>query len=381
MKKFKLIHFINSLNIGGAETIVKDYVLLIDKKKFDIVILCHDRVGSFYEKILQDAGIRIFFISDFFPFKRLYFNRLIHKFIRHSYIDKLIAKFIIKREKPDIIHSHQPFNSIIEFANPSKKCKLFHTVHSEPKEFWCTGTRYANRDFKAVSSLIKKHGMRLIALHEPMRQELNQMFHVNNTVVLNNGIDFNKFNVSESKETIRKELNINEDAFLVGHVGRFVPLKRHDLIVDSFYELCKIKKNAHLLLVGSGETRSQIEEKVKSMQLSEKVTILEPRMDIPRIMKSLDVFIFPSLFEGLGIVLIEAQRMGVPCVVSDAIPEAAIVSNLVLRMPKDSTPLQWSERLTGTGSIHPEYFGIEKWDMSIVVKELENLYLQEVSQG
>lgn len=381
MKKFKLIHFINSLNIGGAETIVKDYVLLIDKKKFDIVILCHDRVGSFYEKILQDAGIRIFFISDFFPFKRLYFNRLIHKFIRHSYIDKLIAKFIIKREKPDIIHSHQPFNSIIEFAIPSNKCKLFHTVHSEPKEFWCTGTRYANRDFKAVSSLIRKHGMRLIALHEPMRQELNQMFHVNNTVVLNNGIDFNKFNVSESKETIRKELNINEDAFLVGHVGRFVPLKRHDLIVDSFYELCKIKKNAHLLLVGSGETRSQIEEKIKSMQLSEKVTILEPRMDIPRIMKSLDVFIFPSLFEGLGIVLIEAQRMGVPCVVSDAIPEAAIVSNLVLRMPKDSTPLQWSERLNGTGSIHPEYFGIEKWDMSIVVKELENLYLQEVSQG
>lgn len=381
MKKFKLIHFINSLNIGGAETIVKDYVLLIDKKKFDIVILCHDRVGSFYEKILQDAGIRIFFISDFFPFKRLYFNRLIHKFIRHSYIDKLIAKFIIKREKPDIIHSHQPFNSIIEFANPSKKCKLFHTVHSEPKEFWCTGTRYANRDFRAVSSLIKKHGMRLIALHEPMRQELNQMFHVNNTVVLNNGIDFNKFNVSESKETIRKELNINEDAFLVGHVGRFVPLKRHDLIVDSFYELCKVKKNAHLLLVGSGETRSQIEEKIKSMQLSEKVTMLEPRMDIPRIMKSLDVFIFPSLFEGLGIVLIEAQRMGVPCVVSDAIPDAAIVSNLVLRMPKDSTPLQWAKRLNGICSIHPEYFGIEKWDMCIVVKTLENLYLQEISQG
>ncbi|MBR6124006.1 glycosyltransferase [Candidatus Saccharibacteria bacterium] len=381
MTKVKLLHFINSLNIGGAESLVKDYALLIDKEKFDVVILCHDRIGSLYEKLIQNAGIRILFISDFFPFKKLYFNRLVNKIVRHSYLDKLIAKIIIKKEKPDIIHSHQPFNRIIEFVNPSKKCKLFHTVHSEPKEFWCTGTRYANRDFKAVSSLIKKHGMRLIALHEPMRQELNQMFHVNNTVVLNNGIDFSRFNVSESKEVIRKELNISEDAFLVGHVGRFVPLKRHDLIVDSFYELCKIKKNAHLLLVGSGELRSHIEEKIKLMQLREKVTILEPRLDIPRIMKSLDVFIFPSLFEGLGIVLIEAQRMGVPCVVSDAIPEAANVSNLVVKMPKDSAPLQWAEKLNGACSIHPEYFGIEKWDMSIVVKQLENLYLQEISQG
>lgn len=346
MTKIKLLHFINSLNIGGAESLVKDYALLIDKEKFDVVILCHDRIGSLYEKLLQNAGIRIFFISDFFPFKKLYFNRLVNKIVRHSYLDKLIAKIIIKKEKPDIIHSHQPFNRIIEFVNPSKKCKLFHTVHSEPKEFWCTGTRYANRDFKAVSSLIKKHGMRLIALHEPMRQELNQMFHVNNTVVLNNGIDFSRFNVSESKEVIRKELNISEE-----------------------------------LLVGSGELRSRIEEKIKLMQLREKVTILEPRLDIPRIMKSLDVFIFPSLFEGLGIVLIEAQRMGVPCVVSDAIPEAANVSNLVVKMPKDSVPLQWAEKQNGACSIHPEYFGIEKWDMSIVVKQLENLYLQEISQG
>jgi len=380
MTKIKLLHFIDNLNQGGAETLVKDYAFLIDKDKFDVVILCHDRIGSLYEKKLQDAGIRVFFISDFFPFKRLYFNRLIHKFIRHSYIDKLIAKFIIKRENPDIIHSHQPFNRIIEFVNPSKKCKLFHTVHSEPKEFWCTGTRYANRDFQAVSSLIRKHGMRLIALHEPMRQELNQMFHVNNTVVLNNGVDFSRFKVSETKEMIRKELNISEDAFLVGHVGRFVPVKNHDMIIDVFYELCKLKEKAHLLLVGSGELRSQIEEKIKLMQLREKVTILEPRLDIPRIMKSLDVFIFPSLFEGLGIVLIEAQRMGVPCVVSEAIPEAAFVSNLVLRMPKDSTPLQWAEKLNVACSIHPEYFGIEKWDMSIVVKQLENLYLQELSR-
>lgn len=380
MKKIKLLHFIHNLNQGGAETLVKDYALLIDKEKFDLIILCHDRINSPYEKILKDAGIRLIFISDYFPFKRLYFNPLINKIICHSYIDKMIARYIVRKENPDIIHTHLPFNSIIKFTNPSKKCKLFHTVHSQPKAYWCTGTRFANRDFKAVSYLVKKYGMRLIALNEPMRVELNEMFHVNNTVVLNNGIDFKRFNVAESKDTIRKELNIDKNAFLVGHVGRFVPVKNHSLIVEAFHELRKLKKNAHLLLVGTGELRTQIENKIELLGLKENVTILESRTDIPRIMKVLDVFIFPSHFEGLGIVLIEAQKMGVPCVISDAIPEAAIVSNLVFRMQKNSTPKQWAEQLNKTKAIDPEYFGIEKWDMNVVVKQLEELYLKELSR-
>ena len=98
-------------------------------------------------------------------------------------------------------------------------------------------------------------------------------------------------------------------------------------------------------------------------------------------MKALDVFIFPSHFEGLGIVLIEAQKMGIPCVISDAIPEAAIVSNLVFRMQKNSTPKQWAEQLGNPQIVEPEYFGIEKWDMNTVVKQLEELYLQDLSRN
>ena len=112
------------------------------------------------------------------------------------------------------------------------------------------------------------------------------------------------------------------------------------------------------------------------MRLENYVTILERRTDIPRIMKSLDVFVFPSLYEGLGIVLIEAQKMGVPCVISEAIPHAAVVSNLVFRMQKDSTPKQWAEQLIDAKVAELKYFGMEKWDMNIVVKQLEELYLK-----
>ena len=115
------------------------------------------------------------------------------------------------------------------------------------------------------------------------------------------------------------------------------------------------------------------------MQLSDKVTILESRMDIPRIMKALDVFVFPSFFEGLGIVLIEAQKMGIPCVISDAIPEAAVVSNLVTRMTKNSSPKQWAEQISNIKKIVPVYDRIEAWDMNVVVRQLENLYLYGIN--
>lgn len=374
MNRIKLLHFVYNLNQGGAETLVKDYALLIDKEKFDIVLLCHDRIGSPYERILQNAGVRVLFISDYFPFKKIYFNHLVNYIICHSYLDKLIARFIVKKENPDIIHSHLLCNQLIKFTCLGRAPKIFHTVHSQPQAYWCTKSRFGRKDYKAVSYLIKKYGMRLIALNEPMRQELNQMFHVSDTVVLNNGIDFGKFNVAESKEIIRKELNIAEDAFLVGHVGRFVQVKNHVLIVDAFKELRKINKKAHLILVGTGELRSQIEEKIDLLGLKENVTILESRTDIPNILKALDMFIFPSHFEGLGIALIEAQKMGIPCVISSAIPQAAVVSNLVYRMPQNSTPEEWANVMENFSVNNIEYYGIEKWDMNSVVKQLECLY-------
>lgn len=381
MDKIKVLHFIYNLNQGGAETLVKDYALLIDKTKFDIVILCHDRINSPYEKILKSAGIRVVYVSDKIPLKKLYFIPIIHKIVCHTYLDKFLARYIIKRENPDIIHTHLLYNDFVRFSCVAPKIKMFHTVHSQPQAYWGSETRGSKIDYRACTYLIKKYSMIFIALNEPMRLELNELFHVNNTVVLNNGIDFQKFTVAESKESIRKSLGIKEDCFLVGHVGRFVPVKNHDLIVDSFKELTKLRNNAHLLLVGTGELRSKIEAKIKALVIDDKVTILDSRTDIPRIMKSLDVFIFPSFFEGLGIVLIEAQKMGIPCVISSAIPEAAVVSNLVHRMPQNATSKEWAEQLQNFRVNSIIYNGIENWDMNVVIKKLEYIYQQAVSNN
>ena len=235
----------------------------------------------------------------------------------------------------------------------------------------------SKRDLSACKYLVSHFGMQLIALNDPMRDELNSLFQVKNTIVLNNGIDFKRFIVDESKEEIRGEIGIPPDRFLVGHVGRFCTVKNHVFIIDVFKQLLEKKPNSHLLLVGEGELRTAIENKIKKMGITEHVTMLKSRTDIPRIMKCMDVFIFPSLYEGLGIVLIEAQKMKTHCVISSAIPSAAVVSNFVNRMPPDASLDKWVSAILKSHDESIEYYDIEKWDMNNVIHKLESLYSEK----
>lgn len=381
MHKFKLLHFISTLGIGGAQVLVKDYALLMDKSKFDVVILCIKRENTFLENVLEESGIRIIYANDYLPFKKFFLKcNIAYRILLKLGLLKLIVRLIIKKENPNILHFHLPFNSYIKFAKPSKRCALFHTIHSQPEKYWCINKLYAKRDFKALDYLVHARGAQLIALNDHARNVANQLFDVKNTIVLNNAINFDKFNISESKNEIRDSLGINRNCYLVGNVGRFWPVKNHTLMVKAFAELSKEKDNAHLLLVGDGELRLQIESEIESLGIKDKVTILNARNDVPRILKALDVFIFPSLYEGLGIVLIEAQKMGVPCVISNAIPQEAVISNLVYRMEENATPADYANALNNAHIDKIEYHGLEKWDMKIVIKQLESIYIQKLQQ-
>ena len=254
-----------------------------------------------------------------------------------------------------------------------KNIKLFYTCHSEAKVLLDGDRMYEN---KAAKYLIQRNQLQMIALHDDMRKEINQMFGINNTVVIRNGIDFNRFrNISESKEEIRKALNIPENAFVMGHVGRFSGVKNHTFLVDVFSELCKRKENAFLFLVGAGELKQQIEEKLNSLGLQGKYLILSHRSDIPQLMKAMDVFVFPSLYEGLGIVLIEAQVSGLRCIVSDAVPEEAFKTELAVPVSLQKSPAEWCDVILDESIKGKANGNIEDYDMNQEIKRLENLYL------
>lgn len=165
--------------------------------------------------------------------------------------------------------------------------------------------------------------------------------------VLHYGIELSPFCQTLERATVRADLGIRPDGLVVGHVGRLSHQKNHLFLLKIARELVKWRSDAYFLLVGEGPMRRQLEQMVRNSGLNGKVLLLGERGDVSRLMLgAMDVFVFPSLFEGLGIALIEAQAAGLPCVISDRIPaEADVVRALVHRLPLEESAAKWVETI------------------------------------
>lgn len=373
MERKKVLQFIHGFSMGGAEKLVSEYCLKMDKEKYDVSVLCFHRYNTPYEKILEDAGIKVVYASDHIKnYEKIAFQypgRLLMLAKRWLFLRKYL-----REEKIDVLHLHMALSIYVLFANLNKDIKMLRTVHNEPKKRWdnSIGRRI---DFWATKKLVKKHQLQFITLHDDMRKEVNEMFGVNNSLVLNNGIDFSVFEKAIPKMQVREREGIPEDAYVIGHVGRFNKQKNHRLLAETFAEIYKKNEKAFLLMVGNGSLQKETEERLKELGLEERYKILSNRTDIPDLMNAMDKFVFPSNYEGLGIVLIEAQKIGLECIISNAVPDAAIVSNLIKRVDLTASASEWAEEIVNFHVDKTEYLGIEEWDMNQVVRHLEEFYV------
>ena len=285
-----------------------------------------------------------------------------------------MLRLIVKKINPDVIHGHLFILHYLKMLDYKNVKKFLYTCHSEPQVYWHCKTAFSKNEYIAAQWLVKNRAMQFIALHEKMRVELNTMFRVHNTVVVNNGIIFSKFDNPLPSEIVRQKIGIPKEAFVVGHIGRFAEPKNHFFILNCFSKLVVQKPNSFLLLVGNGPLRSIIFSKIRELNLESKVKILDNRTDIPDILNAMNVFLFPSIYEGLGIVLIEAQKMGLPCVVSDKVPSAATISNLVTTLSLKQNQDQWCKALCKAIPSNVVYNNLEKWNMNNIIKQLEKLY-------
>ena len=372
MKKKTVLQFIHGFSMGGAETLTKEYCLKLDKEKFDVSVLCFHRYHTPYEKMLEEAGVPVVYASDHIKdYDKIAFKypgRLVMLAKRWIFL-----RNYLRESKPDILHFHMALSIYVLLANLSRETKMIRTMHTEPTRRWnkSIGRRI---DLWATHKLMKKYPMQFIALHEGMKDELNEMFHVNNTVVLNNGIDFSKFEKTLNQKTVRMREGIPENACVIGHVGRFNEVKNHRFLVEVFEKFHKKDENTFLLLVGNGSLQKKIEEQLKALGLEKSYKILSERTDIPDLLNAMDKFVFPSVYEGLGIAVIEAQKAGLPCIVSSAVPEAATVSNLVKRLDLEAGAEVWAEETAKFHVEAVEYDGMEAWDMKQIVRSLEEIY-------
>ena len=375
----KVIHMISSMNIGGAETMVKDYALLMDKDQFEVKIISLDKCyHSVNEQFLERAGIPVIHLSElrYRADQRLnVFQKIIRRFARYYDLRK-----IIKEEQPDVLHVHLYIGSYLKRLSLKKMgIKLLYTVHNVPEWYYDATKKDKEKysAYKEILRLLKKEDLTLIALHDEMNEELRSLFHTERVITVNNGITLDRFHKElYNRAEVRKVLGIAEDTLLLGHVGRFHEQKNQELIVDILDELCKRGVDAHLLLIGAGPLREQVDEQIERLGLGEKVTILSNRKDIPELMCAMDVFVFPSRWEGFGNVLIEAQSMELPCVVSDQIPSNVIVNSNVSVLSLDTLITEWADCVIQSKPAAPSD-NIQQYDMKNSVRKLEKIYLSE----
>lgn len=370
--KTKVVQYIGRIQDGGAETIVKDYALALVRDNFDVYVICRDYVktSSIYKTLIKN-NIKI--VSMYKDFN--YPDRLLARILGIKYVSNKLSK-VLNDIKPDVIHCHLECLESLFYAKESiGSAKLLFTCHNLPK--MCIGEDNP-KEQEACKYFIKHNNMQIIALHDDMAKEINSMFNINNTAVIKNGIDFNRFkNVAKSKEEIRESLGINKDAYVVGQVGRFAYQKNPEFTVSIFSELLKKKSNSYLLLIGRGKDEEKLRKQISDLGISNNVLLLTNREDIPELLKAMDVFVLPSRFEGLGIVLIEAQVAGLPCLTSNNIPLEAYQSKNTTRLSLEDSKDKWVEALLNPIGNIDKFGNIEDYDMNKQVKKLEMLYTKK----
>ena len=361
----KILHVIGSLESGGSQTLFLNIFKSIDRSKiqFDFLISRPDEL--FYADIVRKLGGKIYVLPAFKGYNLL------------KYI-KSWKEFFAKHPEYDIIHGHVRSTAAI-YLKIAKKFKYITISHSHSVS--------SGKGIIAVIKNILQYPIRyisdyFIACSDEAGKWLfgKRVCDSSRYIVLNNAIDYEEFLFNKDvRTTKRKELDLG-NKFVIGHVGRFISTKNHAFLIDIFKIIHKMNKEALLLLVGDGELWQEIDKKVHDNELSDCVVFTGARSDVPQLLQAMDIFILPSLFEGLGIVLIEAQASGLVSVVSSGIPKEAYISDLVIPVSLKESPEYWANIILQQNKFETrrnmsEVMKRSGFDIIETTKKIEEFYL------
>lgn len=357
---------------GGQELFITNLYRNIDKEKIQFDFIAP--YGGKNEKLkneLEDFG------AKFYPVKikhkkgglvqRISFFKTVNKVLKEnkystvhinsvSLLGLMLGVLVAKRNntKNIIVHSHNDGLSTIKY-------KVMKKISDYVLK------KYANNYFACSENAAKWK------FPENVIKE-------NKYTVIKNGIDVNKFKFcNETREEYRKQLGI-ENKFVLGHVGRFEKQKNHEFIINVFEKLVKKEKDSILMLIGEGELKEKIQNQIKQKHLEEKVMLFGIRNDVNNILQAMDMFIFPSIFEGFGIVAIEAECSGLPVICSDKLPKEIEITENIIKMKLDENIEKWADKILEMREKterEEAYKQIEKHGYNIkqVAEQLEHFYL------
>ena len=316
--------------LSGVDTVVMEYYRHIDRKKVQFDFIMDGYNETPIDQEIKRLGGQVYKVE---PYEKNMFKntrqceaifrdndyKIVHSHLNTLSVFPLYAAW---RAKVPIRIAH---NHSTAAPGEGKKTMLKYMLRPFAKVFathYCACSAYAGRWLFG-----------------------NRFYNSGKVHLLKNAINIDKFSYNkEIRNRVRRELHL-EDKYVVGHVGRFVYQKNHAFLIDIFYEIKKRNPDAILMLIGSGELEGDIKKKVESLGLADCVLFLGIRTDVCDLMQAMDVFVFPSNYEGLGIAVIEAQAAGLKTFVSEAVPEEANVTELLECCSLDQPAKYWAEKV------------------------------------
>lgn len=373
-KKKKVLYFLNDLANGGIETFCINVNKNINRNKYNIDYFLTIGKHEYYKEKVEDLGAKVFNIKEF------NIPRYIPNFCRLFYI----TKNLIKKNNYEVIHIHQCKGIIsILLAAKINKVEII-CVHSHNAFIPKTKNPIINFKIRIYSYIRKIISNNLNTYNLGCSKDAckymfgDNCFKNKKTKVIFNGISFNKFNKSKiNKDIVINKYKVKEGSINFINIARFDEQKNQLFLIRVFSELIKIRKNSRLTIVGHGSLESEIRNEINMLGIEEYVDILPQDTNIPEILSVMDYFLLPSLYEGLGIVLIEAQAMGVQCFASNYVPEEADIG-LCEFLPLEIGVEGWTKSIdeyiseNKYGNIDNEK--LNKYNIKNVVLELEKIY-------
>ena len=322
----RVLQIVNNMHRAGLETMLMNYYRHIDKEKIQFDFLTH-RIGNYaYDDEIRKLGGKIYPAPRLYPQNSISYFKFMKKFfeshpeykIVHSHIDSMSYLPLLAAKKAKIpiriAHSH---NTSIDFDYKFLLKELFRYKIIDVANYFCACGEDAGtylfrnkREFKYIPNAIEKR---------------NFLFN------------------EEHRKRIRKEFGL-ENKFVIGNIGRLEKQKNQQFLLDIFYKFNKINSNSVLIIIGNGSQKEKILSKIKKLRLDNSVILLENRSDVNKIYQAMDVFLMPSLYEGIPVVGIEAQYSGLPCLFSEGVPREVKFSRDA-QFLSISSPNKWVERL------------------------------------
>lgn len=359
----RVLHIVINMNRGGTETLIMNLYRNIDHTKIQFDFLtCNE--GVFDTEIASLGGVvhRIPYVTD----------------VGHFGYLKALTNFFDSHKVYSIVHSHLDRMSglvLLAAKRAGIPVRIAH-CHSTQSEGGSAARLYK----WYASKFIHSGATDLMACSAEASKWLFGK-DAGQCLIVKNGIEISKFALCHSiRRQIREELTINDNVLVVGHVGRFDQPKNHTFLIDIFGEFAKSQRKAVLVLVGDGPLYPNIQSQVKSLDLQDKVKFLGVRGDVNLLLQAFDVFLFPSLYEGLGVALIEAQAAGIPCLASNTITkEVDLGIGLVDYLPLNNKMI-WVKKLKeaairSSSKATSEVLRKKGYDITAIAEWLQDFYL------